>query len=216
MKPLEIFIDIISPYAYLGLELFSRHALSEKLEFTITPVALGSILNVTGNPGPANIAPKRKVALLDFCMQCALYEIPAQGPPQHPFNPMPVLRFLHCIDDQDLRLRAALWLNKACWADGLAVDDEDAISLVLSQSDFYLGEWGDISALIKEKRARKAVKLATARAVELDVFGVPTFRYDGINFWGSDRLELLAAYIEAPDKFNDTHYSKMLNTPSGF
>ena len=216
MKPLEIFYDIISPYAYLGLELFKRSELFDKLDFTLTPVALGSILNSTENPGPANIAPKRKVALLDFCMQCAQHNVPALGPPQHPFNPMHVLRFLHGIEDQQLRFKAALYLNKCCWADGIAVDTEEAVGEALQKTDFFQEEWSDVAAFIKNTRGRKTLKVETARALELDVFGVPTFRYDDVNFWGSDRLELLAAYIESPEKFKNTNYEKMLNTPSGF
>ncbi len=215
MKTLEVFYDIISPYAYLGLELFSRHELSKRIQFTITPVSLGLILGKTGNPGPANIAPKRKVALNDFCMQCIKHDIPAIGPPEHPFNPMPATRFIHCIDNQDLKFKAALAINTHCWGKGHAVDTEENISEALKDTDFFQDEWSDISLFIKERNGRKRLKEATARALELDIFGVPTFRYQNINFWGSDRLELLQDYINNPQKYSNSNYEKMLNTPSG-
>jgi 2-hydroxychromene-2-carboxylate isomerase len=215
MKKLEIFYDIISPYAYLGLELFSRDELSKESEFDITPVSLGSILGATGNPGPANILPKRKGALLDFCMQCELNNIPAIGPPRHPFNPMPATRFIHCIDNMKLRYKAALHLNKACWAKGIAIDTEDAIKECLESTDFFQTEWTDIDSFTKANDGRKKLKFHTSRALELDVFGVPTFRYDNINFWGSDRIDLLKAYITNPAKFQHSNYDKMINTPSG-
>ena len=173
------------------------------------------ILGRTGNPGPANIAPKRKVALFDFCMQCARFDVPAIGPPEHPFNPMPLTRFIHSIDDEKLKYKATLFLNKHCWGEGKAVDTEEAISEALKQSEFFQTEWEDISLFIKENNGRRKLKEATARALDADVFGVPTFRYDGINFWGSDRLDLLQAYIDDPDKFQNTNYEKMINTPSG-
>ena len=215
MKQLEIFYDIISPYAYLGLELFFKSPISKNYEVTITPVSLGSILSSTSNPGPANIAPKRKVALLDFCMQCAKHDIPAMGPPGHPFNPMPATRFISCIESKEIRQRAALYINKCCWADGAAVDTEEKLTELLRQTDFYQEEWEDIYTFTKTNGGRKKMKLATNRALELDVFGVPTFRYDDVNFWGSDRLELLEAYTNDPDKFKNTNYQKMLTTPSG-
>ena len=215
MKKIEIFYDIISPYAYLGLELFSRHEIFKKIPFTVTPVSLGSILGSTGNPGPANIAPKREVALLDFCFQCVENEVPALGPPQHPFNPMPATRFISCINDNELRFKAALYLNKCCWADGLAVDTEEALTEHLKKTDFFQSEWEDIYIFTKTNGGRKLMKSATKKALELKVFGVPTFRYDDINFWGSDRLSLLESYIENPDKFKNTNYQKMLNTTSG-
>jgi 2-hydroxychromene-2-carboxylate isomerase len=215
MKNLEIFYDVISPYAYLGLELFSQRPLSNQVNFTITPVSLGIILGRTGNPGPANIAPKRKVALLDFCMQCTKHNIPAIGPPEHPFNPMPATRFIHCIEDNKLRFKAALALNKECWGNGNAIDTEERITETLKNTDFFQEEWQDANTFIKEHGGRKKLKEATYRALELDIFGVPTFRYNEVNFWGSDRLELLKAYIDSPQQFTPNNYEKMLNTPSG-
>jgi 2-hydroxychromene-2-carboxylate isomerase len=215
MNKIEIFYDIISPYAYLGLELFARHELSQKIDFSLTPVSLGSILSSTGNPGPANIPPKREVALLDFCLQCVKYDIPAIGPPNHPFNPMPATRFISCIDDPELKFKAALYINKCCWADGVVVNTEDALTELLKKTDFFQTEWEDIYTFTKERGGRKKMKLATTRALELKVFGVPTFRYDEINFWGSDRLELLNDYIDTPEKYKNTHYLKMLNTTPG-
>ncbi len=215
MKHLEIFYDIISPYAYLGLELFSHSKLSKKISFTLTPVSLGTILSKTENPGPANIAPKRKGALLDFCMQCTINDIPALGPPHHPFNPLPAMRFIHCIDEPELRFKAALAVNKQCWAEGKAVDNEELISETLRKTDFFQDEWDDIYTFTKTNGGRQHLKKATARALELDVFGVPTFRYDGVNFWGSDRIQLLEEYIKDPNKFQNNNYEKMLNTTPG-
>lgn len=215
MKQLEIFYDIISPYAYLGLELFNRSGMYENFDVTLTPVSLGLILNSTGNPGPANIAPKRKVALLDFCMQCSLHDVPAVGPPHHPFNPMPAMRFIHCIEDKELQFKTALEINRECWGRGNAVDTEELLTDCLKKTDFYQSEWDEIYSFTKANGGRKALKSATSRALELNVFGVPTFRYNDINFWGSDRLGLLKAYIENPERFKDNNYEKMLNTTPG-
>ena len=215
MKNLEIFYDIISPYAYLGLELFSRSKLSKEIDFTLTPVSLGIILNNTGNPGPANIAPKRKVALLDFCMQCTRNDIEALGPPHHPFNPMPAMRFIHCVENKELRFKAALEINRQCWAKGKAVDSEELITDALKKTDFFQDEWEDIYTFTKELGGRQLLKKATAKALGINVFGVPTFRYDDINFWGSDRIQLLEEYIENPGKFKNNNYEKMLNTTPG-
>ena len=100
---------------------------------------------------------------------------------------MPAMRFIHCIEDSELRFKAALEINKECWARGNAVDSEELISDCLKKTDFFQQEWNDIYTFTKENKGRQALKLATKRAIELDVFGVPTFRYDEINFW--DRID---------------------------
>lgn len=213
---IEIFYDIISPYSYLGLELFNRSSLKDKFEIVTTPVLLGVILGATENPGPANIPSKRRVALYDVCLQCKRFDVPFVGPPGHPFIPLAAARFIHSIENQQLRFETALQVNRLCWADSKAMDTEEKITAGLKDKHpNFQPEWEDISALIKENNGRKLLKSATARALELDIFGVPTFRYDEVNFWGSDRLDLLEDYIENPDKYKETSYQRMLNLPSG-
>jgi len=215
MTELEIFYDIISPYSYLGLELFKRHELFQKCRVTLTPVSLGTVLGATGNPGPANIAPKRRVALLDVCLQSRKHDVIIKGPPAHPFIPLIPMRFIHSIEDLALRFETALVLNRECWAFSCRMDREEDIFTALQKHNQMRDEWQDISAFIRNNNGRGKLKQATKRAVELDVFGVPTFRYKGINFWGSDRLELLNDYLSNEDFFKDTHYERMLNLPSG-
>ena len=212
---IEVFYDIISPYAYLGMELLSRHQLSHEQEITITPISLGSVLGATNNPGPANIAPKRKVALFDVCLQCRRHDVEILGPPAHPFIPLTVLRFIHSINDQQERFRMALHINKLCWKEGKAVDSEESLISALEDSGELKEEWRDLRGFIKQGAGRKKLKEATQRALDLDVFGVPTFRYNDINFWGSDRLELLDLYIKDPSQFANTNYERMINLPSG-
>lgn len=214
MSKLEVFYDIISPYAYLGLERLKRSSLSEKVEIEVLPVSLGTILGETGNPGPANIPAKRPGALFDVCLQCRRFGVEILGPPEHPFMPMVAMRFIHSISDLKERFETALLVNKLCWADGLAVDTEEALLSALEGAGVLKEEWKDLSAFTKAGRGRQGYKQATRKALAENVFGVPTFRYDGINFWGSDRLELLELYIEDPSQFADMNYEKMLNTPN--
>ena len=110
----------------------------------------------------------------------------------------------------------ALLVNKLCWANGLAVDTEEALLTALEGVGVLKEEWKDLSGFIRAGRGRQGYKAATKQALELNVFGVPTFRYDEINFWGSDRLELLEMYIADPSQFDDMNFDKMINTPSAF
>ena len=126
MNSIEIFYDIISPYSYLALELLIDLSFKEDNEIILSPVALGSLLQMTGNPGPAGVEIKRGEALRDCCMQAQRQNVTLKGPPKHPFNTLPALRFVSCIEDQSERYKIALLLNRACWA-------EVEMSLVKSQ-----------------------------------------------------------------------------------
>ena len=216
MSKIQVFYDIISPYAYLGLERLSKSVLRNDFEIELLPISLGTVLGETGNPGPANIPAKRGGALFDACMQCRRYGVEIYGPPQHPFMPMTAMRFIHSISDLNERFETALLVNKLCWANGLAVDTEEALLTALEGVGVLKEEWKDLSGFIRAGRGRQGYKAATKQALELNVFGVPTFRYDEINFWGSDRLELLEMYIADPSQFDDMNFDKMINTPSAF
>ena len=217
MNKIEIFYDIISPYSYLGLELFAKSDMANECEVILTPVALGAVLQSTGNPGPAGIEAKRGEALRDCCMQSQRLGVKIQGPPAHPFNTLPALRFVACIEDQKLRFEAAIAINRACWAESKLADSEEALQEILSDAGLMRDEWADIDAFIKAANGRRVLKANTKRALELQVFGVPTFPLNHeMNFWGSDRLELLEDYLKRPDSYEFEAYERMLNIKSGF
>jgi 2-hydroxychromene-2-carboxylate isomerase len=216
MSKIEVFYDIISPYSFLALELLDQSALKDNNEIILTPVALGSILQATGNPGPAGIEIKRGEALRDCCMQAQRMDVQLVGPPTHPFNTLSALRFISCIEDLHERYRVAIALNRACWGESKDISTDEGIQEVLKDLGLMKAEWQDVYSFIKENNGRKVLKQATARALELKVFGVPTFRVDEtMNFWGSDRFDLILDYIDRPNFYKFDAYERMLNINSG-
>lgn len=216
MSKIEVFYDIISPYSFLALELLDQSSLKNGNEIILSPVALGSILQVTGNPGPAGIEVKRGEALRDCCMQAQRQGVKLLGPPAHPFNTLSALRFISCIEDIKERYEVAIALNRACWSESKDISTDEGIEAVLKDLGLMKNEWLDIYEFIKKNNGRKVLKQATARALDLKVFGVPTFRInDEMNFWGSDRFDLIEDYISRPNFYKFDAYERMLNINSG-
>ena len=207
---ITIYYDVISPYAYMGLELFKRSSLFKEQKFELIPVLLAKLLQFTNNPGPNGIELKRYPIIMDTCLQAKFFDIELQGPPKHPFINLPLMRFLHCIDNQKLRFEVALILNKACWARSISVEREEEIIAILAK-EYWQDEWRDLDKFIKENNGRKKLKDATSKALENNIFGVPTFRYKEVNFWGSDRIKLLEEFIKNPQYYLDNSYEKMIN-----
>ena len=216
MNKIEIFYDIISPYSFLALELFDQSEIKAQVNVQLTPVALGSILQFTGNPGPAGIEVKRGEALRDCCMQAQRQGVTLIGPPKHPFNTLPALRFISCIENPSERYEAALVINRACWGESKDVSTEEGIQEVLIKAGLMKTDWEDVYTFVKERKGRQVLKQATSRALELKVFGVPTFRVnDKMNFWGSDRFDLIRDYLERPSFYDFSSYERMLNIEGG-
>ncbi len=212
---IDLYVDIISPYTYLGLELWERSPLRQQHQTRIVPVALGQILEQTGNPGPARIPAKRPQALRDVCMQCARFGVDIQGPHGHPFNTLPAMRFLLCIEDLEVRHRITLLLFRSAWAKSLAVDTEERIATILRDAGEMRPEWEDLDTFIKKSGGRNLYKNATNDAVTKGVFGVPTFRIGEMNIWGSDRIPLVEDWLAHPERYPLDNYQRMLVLPSG-
>jgi 2-hydroxychromene-2-carboxylate isomerase len=68
-----------------------------------------------------------------------------------------------------------------------------AIGAALAAAGLDLTDW----QTWRETRGQADLAAAQARAESLGVFGAPTFVYRGELFWGSDRVDLLAATLDA-------------------
>ena len=84
------YFDFISPYAYLQSTQLDELSKLEKVE--CTPVLFAGLLKHWDNKGPAEIAPKRKWTFRDIAWLAHKNSIPLHLPPQHAFNPLPLLR----------------------------------------------------------------------------------------------------------------------------
>ena len=208
---ISIYYDIISPYSYIGLELFKRSRLYKDEEFELIPVLLINLLREYKNPGPNGIEGKRLSIIKDTCLQAKFFDIDFIGPPRHPFINLVPMRFLHCIDDMSLRFKIALILNRACWGLGKAVEAEEQVVKILQDKNILNEQWEDLDVFIKQNKGRQRLKEATALAISKKIFGVPTFYYDKNIFWGSDRLNLLEDYKARKDFYKNINYEKILS-----
>ena len=64
-RTVEVFFDVVSPYAYLGLEIVRRYAGAWALNVAYTPFFLGGAIMATKNTPPANVPTKAKYMEID-------------------------------------------------------------------------------------------------------------------------------------------------------
>ena len=122
------YFDFISPYAYLQSTQLDELSKLEKVE--CTPVLFAGLLKHWDNKGPAEIAPKRKWTFRDIAWLAHKNSIPLQLPPQHPFNPLPLLRLAIVHNNQtDVVQR----LFRYVWAEGKSPQDEHAFAELLNE-----------------------------------------------------------------------------------
>ena len=188
MKQINWYFDYISPFAYLALKQF--YTLPKDIEITPKPILFAGLLNHYETKGPAEIERMRQYTFRHISWLAKQKNIPMTLPPAHPFNPLKYLR-LTILLENDLtvihRIYDFIWQqgqsaeNPVQWqslCDDLSLENADE---KISQQD------------IKHQLLKN-----TQEAIEVGIFGVPTFIVDNELFFGQDSMDFLNAYLEDP------------------
>lgn len=184
MKTIEFWFDPISPFAYLAFERLPQvlEGCSHAVEYR--PVLFAGLLAHWGQKGPAEIEPKRAWTLRQLHWLAHQHGIAFDTPAVHPFNPLPLLRLLLACGPNRRSVEAVL---RHVWIGGAEATEAQRLA-ALTQA---LAPRRDPAS----EAVKAELRAATAQAVTLGLFGVPTFRLDGRLFWGLDALPMLRAAL---------------------
>jgi len=207
---MRIYLDLISPYAYLGWTQIRGIAKRFDREVQPVPVLFPAMLDAFGTFGPAEIPAKRSYVMKDIVRKAKLLSVPLLPPPVHPFVPLLPLRV---VTGAPVEERAAVIdaLFDACWGRGEAIDSPEAIEIALKKASID-------PVLIQEAstpRVKGALIEATREAIEAGIFGVPTVVADGEAFWGLDALPSLEQFLRGQDPITPELMARLNAIPIG-
>jgi 2-hydroxychromene-2-carboxylate isomerase len=192
MQRVDVYFDFVSPYPWLA-----SHQLSELrgplAQFCFVPVLFAALLDHHSNMGPAEIPAKRRYTIQDTQRWAVHLGLKFKSPPAHPFNPLKPLRVTSAIDNDDLREVLAVGLLDAAWSEGRDITSDSVISQIADGIGFNGQE---LLAKARTNEIKERLRRQTERAIQVGVFGVPSFVVDGEIFWGNDRLPLLNEYLQ--------------------
>jgi 2-hydroxychromene-2-carboxylate isomerase len=195
--PITLYVDVISPFAYVAYKALPAIAAAAGREVEVVPVLFAAILNAHGQKGPAEIPAKRAYAFKDAYRKAHGVGLPGiVPPPSHPFNPLLALRAASTDMDEGVRRRFVDALFDAVWRDGTGVETPEAVAACARRVGL------DADAVLRaasEPAIKERLRATTERAIEAGVFGVPTMVADGEVFWGVDALPHLALHLEGRD-----------------
>lgn len=205
MATADWYFDFISPFAYLQSEQLSL--LGSKVRIRYRPVLFAGILAALDHKGPAEIARKRVFTYRFAVWQARKLGIPFKMPPEHPFNPLPLLRLaIACDSSADAVQR----IFRFVWRDGRLPDLP--IEWAELAHDLRLP---DAQRRINDPDVKDALRRNTDEAVARGVFGVPTIAVGQALFWGADATAMAAEYLAAGSKFTDPEYARIARLPVG-
>jgi 2-hydroxychromene-2-carboxylate isomerase len=180
------YFDFVSPFAYLQSEQLG--SLPPRVSVRYRPVLFAALLGASGQKGPAEIVAKRAFTYRFCIWRAKTLGIPLRFPPEHPFNPLPLLRLAIACDSTP---EAVHRIFRFVWRDGRLPD------LPI--------EWAELAGALGLPDAD--ARIATAE--------VPTLAIGAELFWGADATAMAADYVTAGCRYADPEYERVAALPVG-
>ena len=197
------YFDFISPYSYLQFAAYPQLVRSAELR----PVLFAGLLKHWGSKGPAELAPKRLQTYRHTYWMARQRGITLRYPPEHPFNPIPVLRLALALGSG---YKAVEVIFEFIWKEGRSpAQDWPALCAGLALAP------EDADAMIAEPKVKEALAANGSMALERGIYGVPTFDTGKEIFWGLDATEMLTDYLAHPDLFDEAEMRRLAALPVG-
>jgi 2-hydroxychromene-2-carboxylate isomerase len=198
MLLVDYYLSLASPYAYMGHARFI--ALTKKLntKVIIKPVNMGEILSKTGGLPVGKRSPERQAYRLQELERWHKYlDIPLNLKPKFfPVNDIPAAKVvITCELDSGNGVSLAGAYLRAVWAEEKNIADPVIIVAIANK----LGLDGE--QLLNQSTSNEVTKFFecnTQDALDVGVFGAPTYVFGEQLFWGQDRIEFLCNTL----KFN--------------
>lgn len=206
MIRVDFWFDFISPFAYLVQQRLQE--LPDDIELHYRPILFAGLLKHWGTRGPAEVGPRRRFTYR-FCHWLAIQQgIHYRTPPAHPFNPLQPLRASISLGNQPETVNV---IYRFIWGDGQLPEGEAWLGL--------LRELDVAPQALSEQWVKQALRDNTDAAIDIGVFGVPSFSLrnkqgEAELFWGQDALPMLIEFLRDPTLFSRDDYPRLDSLPA--
>lgn len=191
MKEIDYYFTAPSPWAYLAAPRFNALVQTKALVVNWKPIDLFEVFALNGQKKVKDRPPSIQVNRLNELKRWGKFlnmEINIE-PKYFPVNPDTANKFLiaaSIINIDITRLTTALMT--AVWVEEKDIADINTLIAIANKN----GEDGRLlSELSREDRVQDRLEINTKEAIARNVFGSPTWIYQGELFWGQDRLDFL-------------------------
>jgi len=202
-KTVELFYDVVSPYAWIGFELLHRYRSKWNIDLVLKPFFLGGIMKGSENRPPMMVPAKGAYMIHDIERLRDFYQIPLK----HPSDPFDTIVTKGSLASQRLLTAVAqkypshlesisrqLWMR--IWHRDEDITAPESLRQALKSAGMSAAQSEELLKLSTDRAVADKLKAVTQEALDLGAFGAPIIVAHVNNekhmFWGSDRIELLA------------------------
>lgn len=193
--PIEFYFDFSSPYGYLAAQRIEDVVEHYEREVLWKPFLLGALFKTTGSQPLLDIPMKGDYARHDLARSARLYDIPYVLPETFPFMSVAACRAAYWLNESDPEAARELIgaLFDSAFGAGESIAEPSEVAAVAKE----LGHDPEqVLAAVQEPRIKDLLRKEVEAAVGKGVFGSPTIIVDGEPFWGFDRLDDVALWLE--------------------
>lgn len=184
---LQFWFEFASPYTYIAAERIE--ALAEKAGVTVTwkPFLLGPVFHALGTKPPAESQPwKVPYIWRDIERLSEKYGLPVHPPSKHPRFTLLAARVALVGLSGDWGVDFVKKVFRANFTEDRDIADKKVIGEILHS----LGQPAEaVLAHATSPDIKQQLRQQTEQAIQLGIFGSPTFLVGDEMFWGQDRLE---------------------------
>jgi 2-hydroxychromene-2-carboxylate isomerase len=181
-----------SPWTYLGHDRFAAIAKTAGARINVRPVDLGKVFPATGGlPLPKRAPQRQAYRLVELRRFAAHLALPMNLQPKFfPVAGDAAARLIIAVDlhegsDRAMALTGALL--RAVWAEERDIADARELGALLAALQLPAQRLADAQTDAVQAR----YDADSQHAIDLGVFGAPSYVLDGELFWGQDRLDFL-------------------------
>jgi 2-hydroxychromene-2-carboxylate isomerase len=193
---IEFWFDFASTYSYPAAMRVEEVARSHGRALQWCPFLLGAIFKEQGwNDSPFNIYPvKGRYMWRDLERLCAGLRLPFRKPSQFPRNGLLAARIACMFQENEWLPEFVRKVFAANFAQDLDIAEPN---ILLNCLDGLVDDPTTVLAAASGYQAKSRLHRNTKRAIELGIFGAPTFVVRDELFWGNDRLEAALEWSRA-------------------
>jgi len=195
-SPIEFWFEFASNYSYPAAMRIEGLARDYGRRVIWRPFLLGPIFRAQGwTDAPANLFPaKGRYMWRDTERVCAELGLPFRKPSQFPRNGLNAARIATAFSEAEWLPQFVKRVYTAEFGDDLDIASphvlRECLSGVAPDPDAAL-------ATMSDERVKAQLRRNTEHAVEIGIFGAPTFIVGDELFWGNDRLETALSWAAA-------------------
>lgn len=191
----EFWFDFSSPYGYFASHQIDPVAAKAGRSVVWKPMMLGSVFSVTGARPLMGVPLKGDYCVHDWARLGRYHKVPWVQPEPFPIATLGAARVFYWLDHEDPGVAKAFAkaIYHAYFAEGRNVSLPEVVVDVAAHVGVRPELVGEV---IDSPHWKQRLKDAGNEAVARGVCGSPFFIVDGEGFWGSDRLPMLAEWLE--------------------